>query len=209
MSETELLDIYDDALTHIGVKARNQVHRDGDWHRTFQCWVILEHEGNPSIVLQKRGADKTAFPNLYDISAAGHYTTGEDVRDGLREIEEELGITVAFEALIPLGRRISIATYNGNIDREVSDVFFVNYADGIETFTYDPEEVSGLAVMSINQGLDLFSGKCDAVQCDAYQPELTQVTITKQDFIQHIDSYVYKVFALARRFIQGDEHLVI
>lgn len=209
MSETELLDIYDDSLTHIGVKPRNQVHRDGDWHRTFQCWVIIQYQGKPSIVLQKRGADKTAFPNFYDISAAGHYTAGEDVIDGLREIEEELGITVTVDELIPLGRRISIATYSGNIDREISDVFFVNYDGAIESFEYDPEEVAGLAVMSIEKGLELFSGMVDAVQCDAYQPELTQVEVRKKDFINHVDSYIYKVFALAKRFIEGDKHLVI
>src|SRR5215510_7041074 len=101
----EIFDIYDENMRHIGTKERSAVHRDGDWHKTFHAWVIFRDERGDWVLLQKRSADKDTFPNLLDISAAGHYSAGETMQDGLRELHEELGLTEAkFEDLIPLGQ---------------------------------------------------------------------------------------------------------
>ncbi|MBZ0275880.1 MAG: NUDIX domain-containing protein, partial [Anaerolineae bacterium] len=95
---TEILDIYDEQLNKIGTKERGAIHRDGDWHKVFHCWVAYRDEsGRDFVVLQRRGPDTEVFPNLLDISAAGHYQAGETVRDGVREVREELGITVQFD----------------------------------------------------------------------------------------------------------------
>ena len=79
---SELFDIFDEAMNHIGVKERDAVHRDGDWHQVFHCWVIgREANGAPYLILQKRSADRD-YPDKIDISAAGHLEAGENVRDG-------------------------------------------------------------------------------------------------------------------------------
>ncbi|MEL6309262.1 MAG: isopentenyl-diphosphate delta-isomerase, partial [Chloroflexota bacterium] len=60
---TEMFDIYDDAMRHIGTKPRADVHRDGDWHRTFHCWVIYRgDDGQDWVVIQKRVPDKDIYP---------------------------------------------------------------------------------------------------------------------------------------------------
>jgi isopentenyldiphosphate isomerase len=106
---TEILDIYDDQMRHIGTKERGAVHRDGDWHKVFQCWVVYrDADGRDYLVVQRRGPDKDIYPNYLDISAAGHYQAGETIRDGIREVQEELGIQVSFDDLIPLGVRIGM-----------------------------------------------------------------------------------------------------
>ena len=93
----ELLDIFDENLRHLGVKERTAVHRDGDWHRVFHCWVIYrDAAGCDFMVLQKRGPDKDIFPNALDVSVGGHYEAGESMAEGVREVREELGIEVAF-----------------------------------------------------------------------------------------------------------------
>lgn len=40
-------------------KARSQVHRDGDWHRSTHIWVIAQ---NGRILVQKRSSLKDTFP---------------------------------------------------------------------------------------------------------------------------------------------------
>ena len=73
----ELFDIYDEDMNHIGIKPRNEVHRDGDWHQVFHCWVIgIDPDGLTFMVLQKRAPNKKIFPNMLDISAAGHLSAG-------------------------------------------------------------------------------------------------------------------------------------
>ncbi|MBC8171514.1 MAG: NUDIX domain-containing protein, partial [Anaerolineae bacterium] len=124
----ELFDIYDDNLVKIGVKPRSQVHRDGDWHRSFHCWVIYrDAAGKDWILLQKRATDKDTYPDLFDISCAGHYSAGENLATtALRELDEELGLKIAFEDLIHIGLRIATKKPSPDmIDREISDVFLL------------------------------------------------------------------------------------
>lgn len=89
----ELLDIRkaDGSLSGIRME-REKVHETGMLHGTSHVWIVRKKEGW-EILLQKRAADKDAFPGCYDISSAGHIPAGEDfLESALRELEEELGI---------------------------------------------------------------------------------------------------------------------
>ncbi|HLI50852.1 MAG TPA: NUDIX domain-containing protein, partial [Thermomicrobiaceae bacterium] len=103
------------------VKPRAAVHRDGDWHRAFHCWIGWRdrESGVSKLLVQKRSAGKDTVPNLLDVAVGGHYRAGESLEQVFREIEEELGITVSLDDLIPLGRRRSVGREGGVIDREI------------------------------------------------------------------------------------------
>ncbi|WP_347561789.1 NUDIX hydrolase [Bacillus timonensis] len=103
MGEQERIKIFDDHKNPIGVASRSDVHRIGYWHEVFHCWFIDNEEGIDYIYLQLRSKNKKDYPNLFDVTAAGHLLADETVEDGVREIKEELGIDVAFEELIKLG----------------------------------------------------------------------------------------------------------
>lgn len=121
----EYFDVCDERGQPLGiVKERSLVHRDGDWHRVFHCWVV-DPKG-PSIVLQQRAATKEVAPGLWDVSVGGHYSAGEGIEGGLREIEEELGLKVKRAELIHVGwQRWVNAFPNGIIEREIADIFFL------------------------------------------------------------------------------------
>ncbi|WP_310793579.1 NUDIX hydrolase [Salipaludibacillus neizhouensis] len=103
MGEQEKLKIFDDNRNQIGIASRSDVHRVGYWHEVFHCWFVCNIQGTDYIYLQLRSNKKKDYPNLLDITAAGHLLADETVKDGVREIKEEIGIDVAFEELKQLG----------------------------------------------------------------------------------------------------------
>lgn len=205
----ELLDIYDENMTWLGTKERSAVHRDGDWHRVFQCWVIYrDSAGRDFVVLQRRGPHKDSFPNRLDVSAAGHYAAGEVTRDGLREVREELGIEARFDDLIPLGTRVSVARCGSLIDREFADVFFLIDGRPLSSYAYQRDEVAGLVALDVDAGLALIEGG-RAVTAAAVGYGATVVTLAPADFIPTVDSYLHKILLLARRCLNGETRLLI
>jgi len=96
---TELLDIVDDHDQVIGSATRGEVHRRGLQHRSVH---VLVHNGDDSVLLQKRSMQKDQCAGMWDTSCAGHVEAGQEYSDTApRELHEELGLT-AHDALQPL-----------------------------------------------------------------------------------------------------------
>ncbi len=206
---SELFDIYDEALNHIGVKERDEVHRDGDWHQVFHCWVIgREADGGPFLVLQKR-REHLDYPGKIDISAAGHLAAGETVRDGPREIEEELGLRVNFEDLIPLGRRLGVSRLGDFVDCQICHVFFYETDQALADYSYSRAEIAGLLKLRLADALRLFSEEVDCVDAAAEGLGAAKVPVTRADYIPSIDNYVMKILILVQRFFAGETELWI
>ena len=206
---SERFDIYDEALNHIGVKGRDAAHRDGDWHQVFHCWVIgREADGEPFLVLQKRRASLD-YPNKIDISAAGHLAAGETVREGVREVWEELGLDLAFEDLIPLGRRVGIHRDGAFVDRQICHVFFYECDAALEEYVYRGDEVAGLVQLRLADGMRLFSGEICQAPAAAVGLGSAEIAIARADFIPSLDNYVMKILILARRYFAGEKDLWI
>ncbi|HEU4976126.1 MAG TPA: NUDIX domain-containing protein [Baekduia sp.] len=167
----ELLDVYDEQGRHLGVKPRAAVHRDGDWHRAFHLWVVSA-EG---VLLQRRAPTKAAWPGRLDATAAGHLVAGEDVGDGLREAEEELGIAYALAALVPLGaHRVDDAIGGGGRNREVQHVFAVRDDRSLDAYTQlDAAEVSGLVLVGHDAFAALVSDRAARVPATGWDGRST------------------------------------
>ena len=95
----ELLDILDESGLPTGeVVPKSEAHRLGLWHRCFHCWICGSDPGGSYLLLQRRAATKDTWPGYLDVTAAGHLAAGEETLDGLREVEEELGLRIEREA---------------------------------------------------------------------------------------------------------------
>jgi isopentenyldiphosphate isomerase len=162
----ELLDVYDPTgERHLGTKPRDAVHRDGDWHRCFHLWVVTAD----GVLLQRRSRAKEAFPGMLDATAAGHLVAGEQVADGLREVEEELGATWPLEALSDLGvHRVDDHPTPATTNREFQHVFAVFDDRPLTAWTaLHRDEVDGLVLVG-HDGLGalLSGGRCAAREWD-------------------------------------------
>jgi len=161
----ERFDIYDEAMNPIGTATRSETHKHGYWHRSFHCWLTRRIEGRPVVVFQRRQLGKDTNPGSFDITAAGHLTAGETIRDAARELEEELGIRTDFDQLVPLGqiREEAEGIVGGAmfIDREVSDVFALVCELPLSEFRLQPEEVAGIYEADIADMIKLFEGSAD------------------------------------------------
>ena len=205
-----MLDIYDENMTHLGIKPRADVHRDGDWHKVFHCWVIYrDHDDQDWVILQKRAPDKDTFPNYLDVSAAGHYSAGESLQEAKRELEEELGLSPRFDELIPIGKRIGVARYENIVDRQFADVFLYECNQPLQDYNYQEDEISGLIALNVEQGLRLCTGEVDSITVPAVGYDENLVTITLDDFIPTIDHYMEKILLLTTRYLNGETYLFI
>ena len=201
--DPEPLDVYDDALVHRGVKERGLVHLDGDWHRSFHCWLFSSDRG--SLLAQRRAESKRTYPGRLDTSVAGHYRAGEGVAEGCREAEEELGLTLDPAGLIPLGRSVDMARHGVLLDREVADIFLYNADVAPHALRPDPKEVATVVEFRITDAVDLFCAGRTAIPAREYGPAAagTEVSLRLADFTHHHDAYYARLALQVSRAADG------
>lgn len=163
----ELFDILDEDGTRSGlVRERGVAHRDGSFHETVHTWIVRKKTGGSlqsgkmpvsgwEVLLQKRSAHKDSNPGCYDISSAGHLSTGDDpLRGALRELKEELGVTAGPEDLHFVGKHRGAfeAVFHGYPfrDKELSNVYVVTKHIDDGDFCLQAEEVESVRWMDFN-----------------------------------------------------------
>jgi isopentenyldiphosphate isomerase len=102
------------------------------------------------VLLQRRAYDKDGFPGMLDATAAGHLTAGETIADGVREVEEELGVSWRFDELTELGVfRVEDHPTPDTTNREFQHVYTVRDERPLREWTaFDRVEVAGLVWMT-------------------------------------------------------------
>jgi len=212
---SEMLDYFDDKMNFLGTISREEVHKKGYWHQTFHCWIIRKTENDKYVLFQRRGPENKTFPNTLDITAAGHLKAGESKEDGLRELNEELGINAKLENLVYLGVRMSSARVGDKLNQEFAHVYLVEWNIPLEQYKLQHDEVSGIVQMRLMDGLDLFSGRKINARVTGYQVDsagklyAVNIEITTRDIIPRVDPYYYKIFIMAERYFEGKNDLSI
>ncbi len=165
----ELIEIVNEDMEPIGVAGRREIHELGHWHITFHAWVVARVNATTYMLFQKRHSSKDTHPNKLDISAAGHYLYGERVEDGIRELQEELGISVTYEELTPIG--IFKGTYHSEsvVDREFNRVYLVETKGGLGQFAIQEDELSGLYFIELEWFQALRKGNCTHVEAQGFE----------------------------------------
>lgn len=87
----EYLDVLDENGIFTGeIVTREEAHRLGKWHRAIIV-AIVNNENK--VLLQKRSKYKKKRPEMWDISVAGHVSSGQDALSAsMREVGEEIKV---------------------------------------------------------------------------------------------------------------------
>jgi isopentenyldiphosphate isomerase len=195
------------------VKARAAVHRDGDWHRSIHVWVAGTDEYGPFLTFQRRAFAKDTWGGKLDATVGGHFRAGESLTETLREVEEEIGVTVSRADLKPLGVRVSVNDIGPAIrDHELQSIFLWLDDRPLLDFAPDPVELAALIRFPIEDLLAFFSTGSASIEGCSRAPladRIETVVVGQDDFIPAIDRYFYRLAIAAGRAIRGEPHIAI
>ncbi|WP_240041019.1 NUDIX hydrolase [Paenibacillus ginsengarvi] len=203
----ERFDIFDGAMNRIGTATRAETHAKGYWHQTFHCWIVTRGEhGQPQLLFQKRHPEKDTFPDKYDITCAGHLQAGETPEDGVRELEEELGLDVPFASLTRIGTIPIEMRYRDLIDKEFYHTFLYECDLPLEQYRLQPDEVVGIVRADAADAAKLFAGEAEAVWADGLETQqegrlVSSGRLLKRcDFVPHGDAYYKQVLGAVMHY---------
>lgn len=137
----EIIDELDETGAATGRRfTRDFVHRRGLWHRTVHVWIL---NSSGELLVQRRSSFKESHPGLWDISAAGHCSSGDSSRGAaVREVKEELGLDLnpdQLEYLFSVPQQFRAGDFT---DNEFCDVYLLRTDVPIESLDIDANEVS-------------------------------------------------------------------
>jgi len=145
----EQIDILDNNGKFTGeIRLKSEAHRLGLYHASVHIWLYTT-EGQ--ILLQKRVDHKDTFPDLWDISVAGHIGAGEQKKNAaIREIHEELGILVSKNKLEYI--KVHIANKQPKpalFDNEFNHIYLSTLEHTISSLKLQKDEVADIKLLSI------------------------------------------------------------
>jgi isopentenyldiphosphate isomerase len=217
--EGEQLDVVTATGVSVRSAPRNEVHQQGLWHQVFHCLVV--RSGSPArVVLQRRHRSKAAFPGLLDLSATGHLAAGESPDDGVRELNEELGLDATAADLRFVGVRL-LADDNGEgRNRERVHLYFMTDDRPLDRYNPEPTEVESLVEVGAGDLLALIDGRSvvgvagteriERIEGIEWRPgsAVTTTTVTASDLIQPTDGYWAVLLIMAERFAADPDQLI-
>ncbi|HRA31220.1 MAG TPA: NUDIX domain-containing protein [Thermomicrobiales bacterium] len=206
--QDELFDVLDAEGRPTGIaKPRRLVHRDGDWHGAIHIWIGAIVSGGPAVIYQRRSRTKDTWPGALDVAVGGHIRAGETLAETVREAEEELGLALTLDDLIPIGRRFADWSADGIIDREAQDVFALRCDQPLAAYRLHPEEVAAVIAIDIAAAESLFTGHVDAIPAverprDATEPR--PITVRLPDIAGYGARYPLAALAALSAVLRGE-----
>lgn len=205
----ELIDIYDENMNPIGTALRSQVHKEGLWHVSFLCWIARSKLNTPFVIFQLRSFKKQINPGLLATSAAGHLSAGETPKDGIREIEEELGIKVDFDKLTKLFTDTKAQETPQYKEYEFNPTYLLESDADLVGFKLQAEEVDGIYETEVDNILKLFRGEVNFIKLSGYKRtadnslEKSEIKAKRKDFEPRGNEFFIKTMETIKRYFNG------
>lgn len=142
----ELVDLYDENRVPLGRVAERHAKKAPGEYRVVVHVCIFNSLGQ--LLIQRRSPEKTAWPELWDVSIGGGVDAGETSRQGAeREVLEELGYDLDLTGLRPA----VTVNFEGGFD----DFFVVPRDLDIRDLRLQREEVSDVRWVTLEEALNM------------------------------------------------------
>lgn len=150
----ELIDVLNENGVLTGeVLPRSEVHKRGLWHRAIVVAIVNEKN---EVLLQQRSETKEKNAGMWDISVAGHISSGQDsLSAAAREINEEVSVLLGYRTEIKDFRYMYCfrkeQKYSDDfIERQFYD-FFILRTTGVdaETLYFQKSEVQAVKFVDL------------------------------------------------------------
>lgn len=160
----ELIDVLDENGVKTGeILTRKEIHKRGLWHRAIAVAVINEQN---QILVQQRSFKKEKNTGMWDISVAGHISSGQDALSAAsREINEEISVNLGFNVDIKEFRymfsyRKEEILKENYIERQFYD-FFILRKNGLRTedIKVQESEVEQIKFVSVSELNEIIENK--------------------------------------------------
>lgn len=179
----ELIDVLDENGVKTGqILSRGEIHKKGLWHRAIVVAII---NSKNEILLQQRSANKEKNANMWDISVAGHISTGQDsLSAAAREINEEVSVNLGYNVDIKDFRYMYCfrkeQKYSDNlIERQFYDFFILRQNDlTLEDIKFQESEVQAIKFCSMSDLRELI--------------EKNEI-VERNEVYSELESYIYKI----------------
>lgn len=163
----------------------------GYWLGAANVWLYTR-EPVPEIIYHLRPMNVLYAPGKLDVAGAGYYSAGERGLDGLRELEEELGVRLARDKVEFFNRRLNVGRdQKGRERKSVINVYIAEYNGRLEDMKLQEEEVEAVVQVELQPLLQVFAGKLDAYAAQGIndQGEAFEYQVTAESFPYNYDNY--------------------
>lgn len=129
---------------------KSEAHKLGLYHPTIHVWF---YRADGQVLLQQRGRHKETHPLLWDVSVAGHISSGEGVlQAAVREIKEEIGLDIDESDLQKFGEFSSCHKHREDFtDHELHHSFTCLLEKPLSSLRKQESEVETLALIPLLQ----------------------------------------------------------
>jgi isopentenyl-diphosphate Delta-isomerase len=146
----ELIDICDSKnnLTNVS-KMKSEAHEKGLYHRSAHIWI---YNSKGELLIQLRAKDKMIFPDMWDVSVAGHIGASEDpIISALREIKEEIGLSIEEKDLGFFKIIKEEIKCNNLMENEFHYVYFLKFDGDINQLKLQEEELQSIKFVGLDE----------------------------------------------------------
>lgn len=132
------------------VLPKSVVHDKELLHGSVFIWI---YNTKGEVLLQLRAKDKKSFPNVWDVSVAGHISAGDTpLETAVREIEEEIGIIVTPDELTEVDFVSDVVPWADNKTHpEFCWVYILHKELSLEQLSIQEEELSDIKLQTIQE----------------------------------------------------------
>ncbi len=211
--QDEIIDLVDTTNKIIGQIGKNESHKSAKWHRTVS-FILVDSKRKLIYFQDKAKVSELNSEDFFVKLNGGHLLSGETPEQGIRELEEELGIKVHPDKLIPMGIDQTAVDFSDKYKiREFMYYFIVDVEDVLNKVKFQDSEVSSLIYFDPEHALKLILGAAKEMTGIVYDGEKElEVTLKPTAFKNFTDDNLYlRIFLAVKRYFAGEppEYIII